>query len=82
MTDYWSIVAMTILITIGSAVLLWGIDLCCRHEVAMLEQRARNGKANGLRCGDQGLGFHADDMPSSAAIGHAESPATFPGAAA
>jgi hypothetical protein len=57
-TDYWSIVAMTILITIGSAVLLWGIDLCCRHEVAMLEQRARNGEANGLRGGDQGLSFH------------------------
>ena len=49
---------MTVLITIGSAVLLWGIDLCCRHEVAMLEQRARNGKAGGLRGGDQGLGFH------------------------
>lgn len=49
---------MTVLITIGSAVLLWGIDLCCRHEVAMLEQRARNGKADGLRGGDQGLGFH------------------------
>ncbi|NII59818.1 hypothetical protein [Sphingomonas aerolata] len=50
---------MTILITVGSAVLLWGIDLCCRHEVAMLEQqRVRNGKANGLRGGDQGLSFH------------------------
>ena len=59
MTDYWSIVAMTIAIAVGSAVLLWGIDLCCRHEVAMLEQqRARNGKANSLRGGDQGLGFH------------------------
>ena len=59
MTDYWSIVAMTILITIGSGGLLWGIDLCCRHEVAMLEQqRARNGEANGLRGGDQGLGVH------------------------
>jgi len=57
-TDYWSIVTMTVLITIGSAVLLWGIDLCCRHEVAMLEQRARNGEANGLRGGDQGLGVH------------------------
>jgi hypothetical protein len=57
-TDYWSIVAMTVLITIGSGVLLWGIDLCCRHEVAMLEQRARNGEANGLRGGDQGLGVH------------------------
>ncbi|WP_268795163.1 hypothetical protein [Sphingomonas sp. Leaf226] len=32
---------MTVLITIGSGVLLWGIDLCCRHEVAMLEQRAQ-----------------------------------------
>ena len=61
MTDYWSIVAMTILITIGSAVLLWGINLCCRHEVAMLEQRARNGKANGLRGGDQGLNFHEQE---------------------
>jgi len=49
---------MVIIITIGSAVLLWGIDLCCRHEVAMLEQRARNGEANGLRGGDQGLSFH------------------------
>ncbi|MDY1006990.1 hypothetical protein [Sphingomonas sp. CFBP9019] len=58
MTDYWSIVAMTVLITIASRVLLWGIDLCCRHEVAMLEQRARNGEANGLRGGDQGLGVH------------------------
>ena len=58
MTDYWSIVAMTILITVGSAVLLWGIDLCCRHEVAMLEQRARHGEANSLRGGDQALSFH------------------------
>ena len=82
MTDHWSIVAMVIIITVGSAVLLWGIDLCCRHEVAMLEQRARNGEANSLRGGDQGLGVHADDMPSNAAIRHAESPATFPGAAA
>jgi len=49
---------MVIIITAGSAVLLWGIDLCCRHEVAMLEQRARHGKANGLRGGDQGLGVH------------------------
>ena len=61
MTDYWSIVTMTVLITIGSAVLLWGIDLCCRHEVAMLEQRARNGKANSLRGGDQGLSFHEQE---------------------
>jgi len=81
-TDYWSIVAMTVLITVGSAVLLWGIDLCCRHEVAMLEQRARNGEANGLRGGDQGFGFHTDDMPSDSARRHAESPATFPGTAA
>ena len=58
MTDHWSIVAMTIAIAVGSAVLLWGIDICCRHEVAMLEQRARNGEANGLRGGDQGLGVH------------------------
>jgi hypothetical protein len=57
-TDCWSIVAMTVLITIASGVLLWGIDLCCRHEVAMLEQRARNGEANGLRGGNQGLSFH------------------------
>jgi hypothetical protein len=57
-TDYWSIVAMTIAIAVGSAVLLWGIDICCRHEVAMLEQRARSGKTDGLRGGDQGLSFH------------------------
>jgi hypothetical protein len=60
-TDYWSIVAMTVLITIASGVLLWGIDLCCRHEVAMLEQRARNGEANGLRGGNQGLSFHEQE---------------------
>jgi len=60
-TDYWSIVAMTVLITIGSGGLLWGIDLCCRHEVAMLEQRARHREANGLRGGDQGLGFHEQE---------------------
>ena len=52
---------MVIIITAGSAVLLWGIDLCCRHEVAMLEQRARNGKANSLRGGDQGLSFHEQE---------------------
>ncbi len=61
MTDHWSIVAMVIVITIGSVVLLWGIDFCCRHEVVMLEQRARNGEANGLRGGDQGLGFHEQE---------------------
>ena len=52
---------MMIIITIGSAVLLWGIDLCCRHEVAMLEQRARHGEANSLRGGDQGLSFHEQE---------------------
>ena len=61
MTDHWSIVAIVIIITAGSAVLLWGIDLCCRHEVAMLEQRARHGKANGLRSGDQSLSFHEQE---------------------
>jgi len=63
-TDHWSIVAMVIIITVGSGVLLWGIDLCCRHEVAMLEQqRARNGEANSLRGGDQGLSFHETSFP-------------------
>jgi hypothetical protein len=60
-TDYWSIVAMVIVIAVGSGVLLWGIDLCCRHEVAMLEQRARNGEASGLRGVDQGLSFHEQE---------------------
>ena len=61
MTDPWSIIAMVIIITIGSAVLLWGIDLCCPHEVAMLEQRARNCEANSLRGGDQGLSIHEQE---------------------
>ena len=47
-----------IIVTLASAGLVWLVDLCCRHELAMLEQRARNGEANGLRGGDQGLGVH------------------------
>ncbi|MBP2512178.1 hypothetical protein [Sphingomonas sp. PvP018] len=47
-----------IIVTLASAGLVWLVDLCCRHELAMLEQRARNGEANGSRGGDQLLGFH------------------------
>jgi hypothetical protein len=47
-----------IIVTLASAGLVWLVDLCCRHELAMLEQRARNGEANGLRGGDQGRSFH------------------------
>jgi hypothetical protein len=47
-----------VIIVLNSAALVWLVDLCCRHELAMLEQRARNGKADGLRGGDQGLSFH------------------------
>jgi len=47
-----------IIVTIACTGLVWLVDLCCRHELAMLEQRARNGEANGLRGGDQGLGVH------------------------
>jgi hypothetical protein len=47
-----------IIVTIACTGLVWLVDLCCRHELAMLEQRARNGEANGLRGGDQGLSFH------------------------
>lgn len=47
-----------IIVTLSSVGLVWLVDLCCRHELAMLEQRARNGEANGLRGGDQSLNFH------------------------
>jgi len=47
-----------IIVTLASAGLVWLVDLCCRHELTMLEQRARNGEANDLRGGDQGLGVH------------------------
>ncbi len=51
-------IAEIVIIVLCSAALVWLVDLCCRHECATLEQRARNGKADGLRGGDQGLGFH------------------------
>lgn len=47
-----------IIVAICSVALVWLVDLCCRHELAMIEQRTRNGEANGLRGGDQGLSFH------------------------
>ncbi len=50
--------AEIVIMALASAALVWLVDLCCRHELAMLEQRARNSKADGLRGGDQGLGFH------------------------
>ncbi|WP_031441187.1 hypothetical protein [Sphingomonas sp. FUKUSWIS1] len=50
-----------IIVTIACTGLVWLVDLCCRHELAMLEQRARDGESNGLRSGDQVLGFHEQE---------------------
>ncbi|TCQ04090.1 hypothetical protein [Sphingomonas sp. PP-CC-3A-396] len=58
MTEFASIGLMAVVIAIGSAVLLWGIDLCCRHEMFMLDQGARDRKSDGLRGGAEGVAVH------------------------
>ncbi len=58
MTELASIGLIAVVIAIGSAVLLWGIDLCCRHEMFMLDQGTRDRKSDGLRGSAEGGAVH------------------------